>query len=371
MANAQRTPPLHQHHLTANAHFGAFAGWEMPLRYAGTLKEHAAVRQRCGIFDVSHLGIIDVVGTQARDVVMATFTNDASTLAVGEAQYTLCLDDDGYVIDDLIVYCNDAATFRAIPNAANTPDVLAALETHAQHVDAHVRLVTGAVILAIQGPTSAHIMDAVLHDAGLPPYSVTDLAYMTFHNLTGTDVPVMISRTGYTGEYGFEIVTDQATGSAVWDAAVTHGAEPCGLAARDTLRLEMGYPLHGHELDRRTTPLRRNVAFAIRQATPTFTGADALRSATKPAAVMRGVQALGRRPLRENMTVFFDDTAVGTLCSGGVSPSLNVGIGLGMIADHVPIGANVTVDVRGSREPAIVVRPPFVAADPRRLPSAP
>jgi len=179
---------------------------------------------------------------------------------------------------------------------------------------------------------------------------------------------VMLSRTGYTGEYGFEIVTNQTVGQIVWDTAVQHGVTPAGLAARDTLRLEMGYPLHGHELSSTTTPLRRNVAFAVRSTNQTFVGAEALNVTAKPDQVMRGVKATGRRPFRDGMTVYAGDTPVGTLTSGGISPTLGVAIGLGMLNDTVPVDAAVTVDVRGSREPAIVTRAPFVSSDPRRIP---
>lgn len=370
MNGQPRTSPLHQQHMDAGAHFGVFSGWEMPLRYAGTLSEHEAVRQACGIFDVSHLGVIDVVGVAAGEVMSHTFTNDVTALGDGNAQYSLCLSDNGTVTDDLIVYRVDASTYRAIPNAANTLAVHAALTVNAAGHDVTVTVREQAVILAVQGPHSCNALTRIFDMLGVetPAFGACD--YMTFLSVTDAGRELMLSRTGYTGEYGFELVTDATFGAKVWAAALTAGVTPAGLAARDTLRLEMGYPLHGHELAADTTPLRRNVGFAIRTTNPTFIGAEALQHTPKPDRRMRGVIANGRRPFRDGMTVYFGDTPVGTLTSGGISPTLGVAIGLGMIDDTVPLGTNVTVDVRGSREAAVITRPPFVAADPRRLPQS-
>lgn len=367
MSEQPRRSPLHQQHIQAGAHFGVFSGWEMPLRYAGTLTEHEAVRQSCGIFDVSHLGVVDVVGAAAAQVMSQTFTNDVTALGDGDAQYALCLSANGTVTDDLIVYRIDAGTYRVVPNAANTAAVRAALATNVNERDVTVSVRDQAVILAIQGPQS---FEKVARMFDLLQIKTPDLAacdYMTFLSVTDVKHELMLSRTGYTGEYGFELVTDATLGAQVWAAALSAGVIPAGLAARDTLRLEMGYPLHGHELTADATPLRRNVGFAIRTKNVTFIGAEALQHAPKPDRVMRGVIGQARRPFRDGMTVYFDDEPVGTLTSGGISPTLGVAIGLGMIADTVPLDAEVTVDVRGSRQPAVVIRPPFVAADPRRL----
>jgi aminomethyltransferase len=362
--------PLHQQHVALDAHFGAFSGWEMPLRYSGTLFEHTAVRQACGVFDVSHLGVVDIVGPDAAAVVATTFTNDVTQLADGDAQYSLCLTDAGHVTDDLIVYRLGATRFRAIPNAANTQAVIAALERTRDNRDVVVTHKDRTVILAVQGSGSLAVVRHVLTQLDVPVAGLDTMNYMTCHMQTVGDSELMLARTGYTGEYGFEIVSDAATGQRVWQHALAAGAVPCGLAARDTLRLEMGYPLHGHELSSTTTPLRRNVAFALRTTNQTFTGAAALAAAPTPTQVMRGVKSAGKRPFRDGMTVYVNDTAVGVLTSGGISPTLGVAIGVGMIDDTVPLGADVTVDVRGSRELATVTRPPFVNADPRRLPQA-
>lgn len=362
------TSPLHQQHQACDAHFGMFSGWDMPLRYAGTLLEHEAVRTGCGIFDVSHLGVVDVHGPDARDVIAAALTNDVTVLNDGDAQYTLCLTTAGHVIDDLIVYRGAQDHLRVIPNASNTTAVVEALNRQAAARDATVTRRANQVILAVQGPTAAAVVSAMLHTLGTT-CDLDTVDYMTFRMLSLNDGgDLMLSRTGYTGEYGFELVGDAAHGPALWNAALAAHATPCGLAARDTLRLEMGYPLHGHELTNGSTPLGRNVGFAVRRNDLTFAGADALAAAPAPTAVMRGVRGEGKRPFRDGMTVFADGIAVGTLTSGGFSPTLGVAVGLGMIDGQVPLDANVTVDVRGTLVPAVVTRPPFVDADPRRKP---
>jgi len=363
-----RRSPLHQQHTQAGAHFGEFSGWEMPLRYAGTLTEHVAVREDCGIFDVSHLGVVDVVGVAAAEVISRTFTNDVTALGDGEAQYSLCLSDEGTVTDDLIVYKIDAGTYRAIPNAANTSAVHAALIVNTNGREVTVSVREQAVILAVQGPHSLNKLVRMFDMLGFETPDFGACAYMTFVRVVDAEHELMLSRTGYTGEYGFELVTDATFGAKVWAAALAVGVTPAGLAARDTLRLEMGYPLHGHELAADATPLRRNVGFAIRATDVTFVGAKALQIAPKPSQVMRGLIAQARRPFRDSMTVYYEDKPVGTLTSGGISPTLGVAIGLGMIDDTVPLDAEVAVDVRGSHQAAVVIRPPFVAADPRRLP---
>lgn len=369
MSEQARRSPLHPQHSEAGAHFGAFSGWEMPLRYAGTLIEHAAVRQACGIFDVSHLGVIDVVGATATQVISQTFTNEADALGDGDAQYTLCLSEAGTVLDDLIVYRLDATSYVAIPNAANTTAVYTALATQAAGHEVTVAVREHAVVLAVQGPETLSALTDMFAHLGMDLPDLAACEYMTFMRAPGPD-ELMLSRTGYTGEYGFELLTDPVLGARLWDAAMAVGVVPAGLAARDTLRLEMGYPLHGHELTNDATPLRRNVGFAIRASDPTFVGAEALQRTPKPERIMRGVVSHGRRPFRDGMDVYVGEHHVGTLTSGGISPTLSVAIGLGMIDDTVAVGDTVSIDVRGSRETATVARPPFVSADPRKLPAA-
>lgn len=370
MSEPARRSPLHQQHSDAQAHFGGFSGWEMPLRYAGTLGEHEAVRQACGVFDVSHLGVIDVSGERAQTVLSQTFTNDVTALQDGQAQYALCLSSAGTVTDDLIVYRLDEGTYRAIPNAANTLAVLAAVKKHAEGQQLSVMVREQAVILAVQGPASFSALTRMFAKIGSATPDLAACNYMTFLQVSLGEHQLMLSRTGYTGEYGFELITDAVLGAKLWSAALDVGVIPAGLAARDTLRLEMGYPLHGHELRADATPLRRNVGFAIRSSDLTFEGADMLQQVPKPAQIMRGIKSFGRRPFRDGMHVYVNATRVGTLTSGGISPTLGVAVGLGMIDDTVPVDATVTVDVRGAFETAVVTRPPFVSADPRRFPAA-
>ncbi len=370
MSEQSRRSPLDHQHRALGAHFGGFAGWDMPLRYGGTIGEHTAVRDACGVFDVSHLGVVEIVGADAAAIISNAFTNDVTVLQDGEAQYTLCLSEAGTVVDDLIVYRSNSTQFRAIPNASNTAAVAAALEVHTSGRDAVVTVTQNATILALQGPATAaalHHISAAL-DLCLP--DLATIGYMTFRHIRLNGTPVMLSRTGYTGEYGFELVSDAPSGQALFAAALDAGVVPCGLAARDTLRLEMGYPLHGHELTATATPLRRNVGFAVRKTDVNFVGGQALQSMPTPTQVMRGVKTSGRRPLRDGMTVYYDNQPVGTLTSGGISPTLGVGIGLGMLEDTVPLDAEVTIDIRGTHETATVTRPPFVSSDPRMLPTS-
>lgn len=368
MNDATVASPLNDEHVALDAHLGVFAGWQMPLRYAGTLAEHEAVRSSCGVFDVSHLGVVDVIGADAEQLILATFTNDVTVLDDGDAQYTLCLDDSGHVRDDLIVYRFDNSTFRAIPNASNTASVVAALETQAAHKNVAINRRKNQAVLAVQGPAARPVVEAMCAAVGVT-VTLDTIDYMTFRLCAMQDGDtLMLSRTGYTGEYGFELVCGPKPAATLWQAALANGATPCGLAARDTLRLEMGYPLHGHELTDLSTPQRRNVAFALRQNDATFVGADALKHSTPPQQVMRGVRGEGKRPFRDGMTVFSQDRAVGTLTSGGFSPTLGVAVGLAMIDDTVEIDTPVSVDVRGTKVSAHITRPPFVDADPRRTP---
>lgn len=354
--------PLHDRHAALGAKFAEFGGWSMPLEYAGggVLAEHAAVRDGVGIFDVSHLGKALVKGPGARAFVNECLTNDLDKIAAGKAQYTLCCDDDGGTVDDIIAYLRSDDEVFLIPNAANNADVVARLRDAApdgivvsnQHRD--------FVVLAIQGTRS----DEVLIELGLP----VGHEYMSWAPGELAGVQFTVCRTGYTGERGYELVVPAASATAVWDAVFEvgerHQLRACGLGARDTLRTEMGYPLHGHELSESISPVMAGAGWAVGWSKPRFWGKDALvkQKAEGPTRRLHGLRAAGRGIPRPHMAVYVGDGTepVGELTSGTFSPTLRTGIGLALLDPAVSVGDTVTVDVRGRREPFAVVKPPFV-----------
>lgn len=352
---------LHDRHVALGAKLAPFAGWEMPLEYAGTVAEHHAVRNAVGVFDVSHLGTVVLEGPDSQAVIAATFTNDPSVLDDGRSQYTLCANAAGGITDDCIVYRLAADHWLVIPNAANVAAVVAQLRSAADGRSA--ALDDGSMdhaVIAIQGPRSFEVaMQATGVDASTMPFQAVTA-------IRSGQVAGYLCRTGYTGERGVEVVVPNDGAGQIWDAAVAARAQPCGLGARDTLRLEMGYPLHGNDLDATTSPWEARLGWAVKLDRDDFVGRAALvaAKAVGPSRRLLGVRGEGRRPLRPGMPVLRDGVVVGLLCSGGFSPTLETGIGLGYLADPVAPGDVVTVDIRGRDVPAEVVRPPFVAANP-------
>jgi len=358
--------PLHDKHVALGAKFAEFGGWEMPVEYpAGTLKEHQAVRESVGIFDVSHLGKASVTGAGAAAHVNATLSNDLGKIAPGKAQYTLCCDDaTGGIVDDLIAYLHGDDNVFLIPNAANTAEVVRRLAEAApagvtvtdQHDD--------FAIIAVQGSKS----DEVLEAAGLP----TGHEYMSWVSAAFEGEAVTVCRTGYTGEHGYELVVPSAVAGAVWDilmgAGASHSMLPCGLGSRDTLRTEMGYPLHGQDISLEVTPVEARLGWAVGWSKPAFWGKDVLtkQKAEGPQRKLRGLLAAGRGIPRPHMSVsLVRDVLLGEVTSGTFSPTLKKGIGLALIASQVEEGAEVGVDVRGRREIFTVTRPPFVQPEVR------
>ncbi len=361
------TSPLHERHLALGAKLAEFGGWEMPLEYAGSgvLKEHVAVREAAGLFDVSHLGKAVVRGPGAAAFVNATLSNDLDRIGPGQAQYTLCCDAaTGGILDDLIAYRHADDHVFLMPNAANAAAVLARLAGQApagvEVVDEH----RTHAVLAVQGPRS----DEVLAGVGLP----SGHPYMCFVEATYDGHAVVVCRTGYTGERGYELVcTDEAAGP-LWDALLAAGAPsgllPCGLGARDTLRTEMGYPLHGQDISLDVTPVQARLGWAVGWGKEQFWGRDALLAEREqgPARLLRGLVATGRGIPRPGMRVLLAaDVPVGAVTSGTFSPTLRAGVGLALVAAQVSEGAEVAVDVRGRREVFTVTRPPFLVRDVR------
>jgi len=361
------TSPLHERHVALGAKLAEFGGWSMPLEYAGSgvVKEHGAVRNAVGIFDVSHLGKAVVRGPGAADLVNATMSNDLGRISPGRAQYTLCCDAaTGGIVDDLIAYLHADDHVFLMPNAANTAEVLARLDAQAPAgVDVLDRHRTHAV-LAVQGTRSDEVLAAV----GLPHGH----SYMSFAEADFEGAEVVVCRTGYTGERGYELVCENEAAVPLWDALLAAGEPfgmlPCGLGARDTLRTEMGYPLHGQDISLDVTPVQARLGWAVGWTKDSFWGKEPLLAEKErgPARVLRGLVAVGRGIPRPGMRVLLvGDVPLGQVTSGTFSPTLRKGVGLALVASQVAEGAEVAVDVRGRREVFTVTRPPFVQTDLR------
>jgi len=339
--------PLHDVHADAGAKFADFAGWSMPLEYTGVIAEHTAVREALGVFDVSHLGTLTVRGpVEALNTVL---TNDVDRLDAGQAQYTLCLNEAGGVVDDLIAYRVNASEFLLIPNAANCTEVAARVAAAGLEVSDVTRDVA---IIAVQGPGS----DEWVAASGIP-----ELDYMAFGQAVVAGVQCTVCRTGYTGERGVEILVPATSAATVWREVVAAGATACGLGARDTLRTEMGYPLHGHEL-RPDVPARwSSVAWAVVTDKGDFVGRQPFVEA-EPTRKIVGLRVTGRGVPRADMAVMSGQAEVGVTTSGTFSPTLKCGIALARVAREVGVGDSVDIMVRGRAVPAEVVRLPFVPA---------
>ena len=355
--------PLHSRHEALGAKFGDFGGWSMPLEYAGggVVSEHTAVRERVGIFDVSHLGKASVTGAGAAAFLDTVLTNALTRVGPGKAQYTLLCAESGGVVDDLIAYVSSDDDVFLVPNAANTPEVVRVLAAAAPEGITVTDLHRSYAVLAVQGPSSATLLDSL----GLP----SALDYMAFERADYAGVGITVCRTGYTGEHGYELVVPWDHAERVWDDLLAtgqqHGVLPCGLGARDTLRTEMGYPLHGQDLSLDITPVQARAGWAVGWTKPAFHGRDALVAEKAAGPVRRsvGLVSLERAIPRQHMAVSsVDGEPLGEVTSGTFSPTLKVGIALALLATSAGLsdGDEVLVDVRGRSARFAVTTPPFV-----------
>ncbi len=345
---ARRSPLFHAHR-ELGAKLVDFGGWEMPLSYpTGTVAEHLACRSSAALFDVSHLGTVRVEGAGAFDRLQATLTNDLAAVSTGRAQYTHLLAEDGSVVDDLIVWWLRDEVFDVMPNASNTAGVRAVLGGTDTTED--------RAVLAVQGPRARALFGAVSPEAA-------EVGRFCVRPVVWDGIEVTVAGTGYTGEDGVECAVPGEAAPALWQALVAAGVTPAGLGARDTLRLEAGLPLHGHELGPGITPLQAGLSFVVGWDKPTFLGKEALVAERRGGVRrrLRGILLDGRQPPRHGSKVLADGSVVGEVTSGDFSPTLRVGIALAFIdgAVGLKVGDPVAVAERGRELPGRLHRLPF------------
>lgn len=361
MSEALQRTPLHAEHVALDARMVPFAGYEMPVHYpTGIREEHRAVREEAGLFDVSHMGEFRLRGPEALALVQHLAVNDASTLQVGQAQYSAMCREDGGVLDDLLVYRYEDH-YMLVVNAANRARDLEWVEAHAGEFDAEVEDHSdGIALLALQGPAAEELLTP------LADRELEEIGYYRFATGHVAGRPATVSRTGYTGEDGFELYVAAEDARRLWRALLDEGADagltPAGLGARDSLRLEMGYALYGNDLDERHTPLEAGLGWITKLDKGDFVGRDALRR-QKEAGVERrlvGLRLTERGFPRPGYDVVAEGRDVGTVTSGTVSPSVGVGIAMAWVpAGLSEPGAGLGVRIRDAVVPAVVQRPPF------------
>jgi aminomethyltransferase len=348
--------PLYAQHVGGGAKMVSFGGWEMPVQYTGIVEEHNTVRQRVGLFDVSHMGQVLVAGPNAEGALNRLLTNDARKLGVGQAQYTLMCNEAGGVVDDLIVYRVEPTVYLLVINASHIEDDFAWMNAHAGIPCVFENESDRWAMLALQGPLAPKFLE---NSAALAPFHIERES--VFGKMC------WVARTGYTGEDGFEILCDAGDAGEIWDELLEFGAEfgikPCGLGARDTLRLEMCYPLHGNDLTEETTPLEAGLSRYVAFDKGDFVGRDALIK-QKEAGTTRKLVAFkmtGKSPPpRPRYPMLAGGRRVGEVTSGTQSPTLNAGIGMGYVeAAAAQIGAGITIEIRGKSFPAVIEKKPL------------
>ncbi|MCC9054107.1 glycine cleavage system aminomethyltransferase GcvT [Microbacterium sp. F2E] len=358
-----RTTPLHDRHAALGASFTDFGGWSMPVRYTSDLAEHHAVRQAAGLFDISHMAEFTVRGVGAGAVLDHLLAGRISTMRVGKAKYSLLLDENGGVIDDVIVYRRGEDDFLVISNAGNRALVAAEFDRLVGDIEI-ADISDDHALIAVQGPRAREIVEATAGIDDVTP-SLADLGYYAWSGGTFRGDDLFIARTGYTGEDGFELLVANALAPALWDALLASGEPlglvPAGLAARDTLRLEAGMPLHGHELSTDILPAQAGLGRVVAMDKDDFVGKDALAAASDDLPVLVGLTAEGRRAGRAGYAVLDAEGApVGEITSGALSPTLGHTIALAFVAPaSAAVGTDLLIDVRGTRIPATVTALPF------------
>ena len=356
----EKKTPLYDKHLELGAKMVPFAGYLMPLQYTGIIAEHMAVRRHAGIFDVSHMGEALIEGPDALDCINYLLTNDFSGMKDFAVRYSLLCYDDGGVADDLLVYRFNSDKYLLVLNASNSEKDISYMSEHLSG-DVCLKDISGETAeIALQGPASASILEKVADDATALPkryYSFTDTGSIE-------NIPVLISRTGYTGEDGFEIYCKN-TGAikiydAILDAGMDFGLLPAGLGARDTLRLEASMPLYGHELSKTITPYEASLGFAVKLGKKDFLGKQALAEKAEPDRIRIGLKVISRGIAREGCPVMRDGKEIGCVTSGTFLPFLNGAYAMALIdREYASVGEKVEINVRGHLLEAEIVPLPF------------
>jgi len=355
-----RQTVFHNWHLAHGGRMVEFGGWDMPVQYTTIVEEHNAVRNSAGLFDIAHMGRLEFEGTEACRFLDWILTNDVTALKPGQVRYSLITNEAGGVLDDVLVYRFDSR-YLLVVNASNRETIVDWVQQHLGGFDVQLHDRTlSHTMLAIQGPKSAQVM------AALDCSDAESLGYYTVRDAVVLDEPAVVSRTGYTGEDGFEIIVANSVAGFLWhrivEAGESIGLQPCGLGCRDTLRLEAAMPLYGHELNTDTDPLTAGLGFAVKLKAADFIGRSALRSIKSegPEKTRVGLELEGRRIAREGAQIIKSDSAIGTITSGTFSPTLQKSIAMGYVSQkYAQSGTQLEIDIRGRRHPAIVTDMPF------------
>ena len=364
---ALKRTALHAQHEALGANFTDFGGWDMPLKYGSELAEHKAVRSTAGLFDLSHMGEVYLTGPEAGVALNTALAGNLSIMKVGKAKYSLILNAEGKIIDDLIVYRLEEEKFLVVPNAGNAPVVAAELAARAADFDVVVDDASGRQsLIAVQGPNAEAIVSKLAADEATAQ-AVAELKYYAAVKLVLGGIDVLLARTGYTGEDGFELIIENEDAAALWEKTVEAGKDhelvPCGLAARDSLRLEAGMPLYGNELSLERNPFDAGFGPVVSfKKEENFVGREALEAlrGTTPPRKLVGLKGLGKRAGRGGYSIVKDGTVIGEITSGQPSPTLGYPVALGYVdAEFSATGTELEVDLRGKTLPFVVVELPF------------
>jgi len=359
-AGALKRTPLYNVHRKAGAKMVPFGGWEMPVQYTGIIEEHRTVRSAVGLFDISHMGEFEIAGPEALAIVQRLTTNDASVLAVGQVQYSLLCYPEGGIVDDLTLYRLDNDRFMLTVNASNIDKDWAWATSHGGGTAQWTNVSTETALIAVQGPKAEGLVGR------LADTDVTRVPYYHFVRGAVAGVPAIISRTGYTGEDGFELYAPAARAEVLWGALIEaghgDGIRPIGLGARDTLRLEMKFTLYGNDIDETTNPLEAGLGWIVKPGKGDFVGRAAIEDLRGRGVTRKlvGLEMVERAVPRHGYAILHQGSSAGTVTSGSFGPSVERGIGMGYVRTELAaVGTDLAVEIRGRAEPARVARTPF------------
>jgi aminomethyltransferase len=347
-----RRTPLYETHVRLKSRMVPFAGWEMPVQYGSILEESRAVRNAVGLFDISHMGRVLIHGEGALELLQYTTTNNVDALRPGQAQYSLLTNPSGGIVDDIILYRIDQEAFLVVINASNTDKDLNWLREHAKRSVVIEDQTKQTAMIAVQGPAAPEIVSSLAGEALL------SVPRFGFREASLFGEAATLCRTGYTGEDGFEIIVHASASEAIWNRLMELGGVPCGLGARDALRIEAGYPLYGHEIDDTISPVEAGLMWVVKPDKGDFIGRDAILALQErgTARKLMGLVLQERIAPRQGYTLYVEDREVGAVTSGVFSPTLQRGIGMGYIASpYAKAGYVVNMAVRNQMLPAKVV----------------